>query len=190
LQIITFLKEFGLSESEINLLAPLGKEVIVPANQLLFGADKVFNEFWFVQQGILRAYRIIDGNDFTYAFFLPGDIAVDYESYLKGVESNHFVESLSETVYLKFDKKKVEALYEEHPRIERIARAMAEKAYLRAVGRLKEFQTDSLESRYLHLISQHVELFKTAPLQHIASFLGAKPQSLSRVRAKLANKIY
>ncbi len=187
---ITFLKKFGLSDTEINLLMPLGKEVVVPANQLLFSGNKVFSEFWFIKQGLLRSYRIKEGNDFTYAFFLPGDFAVDFESYLKNVESDHFFESLSETVYLKFDKKKVEALYEHHPRIERIARTMAEKAYLTAVERLKEFQSDSLESRYLHLISQNVELFKAAPLQHIASFLGAKPQSLSRVRAKLANKIY
>lgn len=187
---IEFLNKFGLSASEIDLLIPMGKEVTVPANQLLFSGNKVFGEFWFIKQGLIRSYRIKDGNDFTYSFFLPGDIAVDYESYLKELESDHFFESLSETVYLKFDKKKIEALYESHPRIERIARAMAEKAYLRAVERLKEFQSDSLESRYLHLISQNVELFKAAPLQHIASFLGAKPQSLSRVRAKLANKFY
>lgn len=187
---ITFLKQFGLSDEEIDLLLPLGREVLVPANQLLFSGDKVFREFWFIKQGLIRSYRIKDGNDFTYSFFLPGDIAVDYESYLKGAESDHFFESLSETVYIRFDKKQVEALFEAHPRIERIARAMAEKAYLRAVERLKEFQSDSLESRYLHLVSQNVELFKTAPLQHIASFLGAKPQSLSRVRAKLANKFY
>lgn len=187
---IDFLKGFGLTETEIALVAGLGKEVKVAPNQLLFGADKVFNEFWFIKQGMIRAYRIIDGNDFTYSFFLPGEIAVDYESYLKGSQSQFYMESISETSYYRFDKSKIEALYDQYPRIERIARAMAEKAYLRAVERVKEFQTDSLEIRYLNLISQNVTLFKLAPLQHIASFLGVKPQSLSRVRAKIANKPY
>lgn len=187
---IVFLKQFGLSQEEMDLVLPLATEVRVEANQLLFSADKVFDKFWFVQEGIIRAYRLIDGNDFTYSFFLPGDICVDYESYLKGTESNHFFEALSDSVYLKFDKQAIEALFETHPRIERIARAMAEKAYLRAVERLKEFQSDSLEVRYLNLISQNHALFQSAPLQHIASFLGVKPQSLSRIRARLANKYY
>lgn len=67
------------------------------------------------------------------------------------------------------------------------SRKMAESAYLKLLGRLREFQTETLEQRYLRLIDQNEEVFKQAPLQHIASYLGVKPQSLSRIRAKLSN---
>jgi hypothetical protein len=67
---------------------------------------------------------------------------------------------------------------------------MAEKAYLSAAERLKQHQTDSLKTRYLALISKNPQLFRDVSLRHIASYLGVKPQSLSRIRAEIAGKNY
>lgn len=185
-----FLKEFKLSEEEQELVCSMAVEKEYKAHEVLFHADRVFDHFLFIEEGMIRVYRIIDGNDFTYSFFLPGEICVDFQSYLQLVQSNHYFESLVPTRIFRFEKEKIEALFNDYPRIERIAREMAEKAYLKAVERVKEFQTESLETRYLRLIQNQEELFKAAPLQHIASYLGVKPQSLSRIRAKIVNKFY
>lgn len=185
-----FLKQFNLTTEEIELVSALAVVQEFKSNETIFNADKIFDYFWYIEKGMVRSYRLIDGDDFTYAFFLPGDLCVDYESYLQRKVSNHYFETLDHTIVYRFEKEKIEQLFEAHPRIERIAREMAEKAYIRAVERLKEFQTETLEARYLNLISNHEELFKAAPLQHIASFLGVKPQSLSRIRAKIVNKHY
>lgn len=185
-----FLKEFNLSEEELELVCSLAVEKEYKVHEVLFHADRVFDHFLFMEEGMIRAYRIIDGNDFTYSFFLPGEICVDFQSYLQRIQSNHYFETLVPTRIFRLEKEKIEALFNEHPRIERIAREMAEKAYIKAVERLKEFQTESLETRYLRLIQNQEELFKAAPLQHIASYLGVKPQSLSRIRAKIVNKFY
>lgn len=185
-----FLQEFHLSEEELELVCNLAVQKEYKAHEMLFHADRVFDYFFFIEEGMIRSYRIIDGNDFTYSFFLPGEIGVDFQSYLQRIPSNHYFETLVPTRLFRFEKERIEELFNEHPRIERIARAMAEKAYIRAVERLKEFQTESLETRYLRLIENQEELFKAAPLQHIASYLGVKPQSLSRIRARIANKFY
>lgn len=186
----SFLNEFQLSKEEFELVCELAVAKEYKAHEVIFQADRVFDYFIFVEEGMIRSFRLVDGNDYTYSFFLPGEICVDFQSYLQGVESNHFFETLVPTRIVRCEKAKIEALFNEHPRIERIAREMAEKAYIKAVERLKEFQVESLETRYLRLIENQEELFKSAPLQHIASYLGVKPQSLSRIRAKLANKFY
>ncbi len=67
---------------------------------------------------------------------------------------------------------------------------MAEHAYLSATERLKQFQAGDLETRYKNLLSRDPELFQKIPQYHIASYLGVKPQSLSRLKAKLAGKSY
>lgn len=184
----TFLKQFNLNAEEIALMQHLGCE-----EEFLFGEDistydRNVDHFYFVQSGLIRSYRIIDGDDFTYTFYLPGDICVDYESVLKKSPSEHYFQVLAPTKVIKYSYSKIEYLFEDHPRIERIARKMAESAYIRLIERVKEFQSDTLEKRYLNLIQNHEDIFQAAPLQHIASYLGVKPQSLSRIRAKIVGK--
>lgn len=180
-----FLQSFGLSEEEIALMSDLGKEEKLAFGSELSNFGHVAESFYFVKKGMIRSYRIIDGDDFTYNFFLPGDICVDLESYLKKTPSGLYMEAAAHTELIRCRFSQVVPLFEEHPRIQRIALKMAEAAYLRVLERMKEFQSDSLEQRYLNLIKKHEELFRNAPLQHIASYLGVKPQSLSRIRAKI-----
>ena len=42
------------------------------------------------------------------------------------------------------------------------------------------------EERYLRFFSQNSELFNSVPLQYLASMLGMTPETLSRLRKKLA----
>lgn len=43
------------------------------------------------------------------------------------------------------------------------------------------------KERYLNLIKETPELLQYVPLKHIASYLWITPQSLSRIRAKIAS---
>lgn len=183
-----FLQQFNLNEQEVFLMERLGKEETFRAGEDISSFNRKADHFYFIKNGLIRSYRIIDGDDFTFNFFLPGDICVDYESILKKTSSQHYFQVLTPTEVIKYSYSQVESLFEEYPRIERIARKMAESAYIRLTGRVKEFQSDTLEQRYLNLIENHEGIFHLAPLQHIASYLGVKPQSLSRIRAKIVNK--
>lgn len=185
---ITFLKQFNLTDEERNLVLQLGTPISFEKGEDLSLHGKVAQHFYFMQSGLIRSYRLLDGDDFTYNFFMPGNICVDFESILTQEPSQHFFEVLSPAKVLKFSWKEFEKLFENHPRIERIARKMSEEAYLHLLSRVRDFQSDTLEQRYLKLIEHNEEIFQQAPLQHIASYLGVKPQSLSRIRAKIAGK--
>ncbi|WKN46338.1 Crp/Fnr family transcriptional regulator [Tunicatimonas pelagia] len=162
----------------------------VEANSIFFSASEPFSKLLFLEKGLVRSYRVIDGKDITFYFFTAGEFAVDYESFLKESESSLFFEALVDCDYLEFSKSTIEALYDSFPAFERVGRIMAEQAYLSATSRVKELQAESLQDRYLKLLARNPELFQQIPQYHIASYLGVKPQSLSRVRAKLTGKIY
>ncbi len=51
-----------------------------------------------------------------------------------------------------------------------------------------EFKTSSREQRYLNLLQSRPDLILRAPQQQLASYLGIKPQSLSRLRARILEK--
>jgi Mn-dependent DtxR family transcriptional regulator len=46
---------------------------------------------------------------------------------------------------------------------------------------------DTPEERYLKLIAERPKVMERIPLHHIASYLGIKPESLSRIRKRLAD---
>lgn len=174
----------------MEALTRVGVRKTLPTKSHLFWAGNQMRHLWFVESGLVRAYRILEGEDYTFFFFPKGQFAVDFESYLTGQVSPLFLETLFPTEVWEFAKVDLYTLYQQHPAMERLGRLMAERAYLSATQRLKQHQTASLESRYKALIDQAPELFQQVPQYHIASYLGVKPQSLSRLKARMAGRTY
>ena len=50
---------------------------------------------------------------------------------------------------------------------------------------LAEFKMASPEERYLNMLKNRPDLLKRVPQHQIASYLGIKPESLSRIRKRI-----
>ena len=166
---------------------PKGQKKI-KKGELVFPKEKVLNKLLFVTKGLIRSYRRVDEEELTYYFFAANDFACDFASFLDEKPTSFIFEALTETSGIEFNKSEILDLYRTDPKFEKLGRLMAERAYLIVTSRLKEFQTDDLETRYLKLMNRSPELFLTVPQRHIASMLGLQPQSLSRIKAKLAKQ--
>ncbi len=175
---------------ELTAFEAVASQRTFKKNALISREGEVFDKLYFVKSGIVRSYRLIEGQDFTYFFFFANEFAVDFQSYLTQTQSPFFLEALAETEVYFFPKSDIDALYERYPKFEKIGRLMAENAYLSAADRLKQHQTDDLKTRYLNLISKSPNLFQSVPQHFIASYLGVKPQSLSRIKAEISGKKY
>lgn len=62
------------------------------------------------------------------------------------------------------------------------------RSYYASLKRLTAAQAGSPEEKYLALSRQQPELFQRVPMHYIASYLGIEPESLSRLRKRLAEK--
>ena len=51
-----------------------------------------------------------------------------------------------------------------------------------------EFKTSTPEERYLNVLKTRPDLIQRAPQHQIASYLGIKPESLSRIKKRITNK--
>ena len=65
---------------QIFLKSATKKEVA--KNTILFQPQKVNRKCLFIESGMLRGYRIVDGKDYTHHFFKPNWFATDFESFL------------------------------------------------------------------------------------------------------------
>ena len=185
------LERFGkFTKDEINAFERIGQFRSVSAKTMLFTGNQIFNKLFFIKSGIVRSFRLIDGEDYTYFFFSANEFAVDYQSFLTDTISPLIFETLTNAELYVFQKQDIYKIYDTHPKFEKIGRLMAEYAYLSAAERLKQHQTDDLKTRYLKLIAKNPALFQIVPQHYIASYLGVKPQSLSRIRAEISGKKY
>lgn len=71
---------------------------------------------------------------------------------------------------------------------ERFGRLLAEHFFNHSQGRTEDLLFLTHEKRYLNLLEEHPNIVKRVQAYHIASYLGVKNQSLSRIRKRLAEK--
>ena len=60
--------------------------------------------------------------------------------------------------------------------------------YIRSQQRIDELVLDSAEKRYQKFERHYEKYLQRIPLNVLASYVGVKPQSLSRIRNKIAKK--
>lgn len=74
------------------------------------------------------------------------------------------------------------------PKFEIMCRILSEELLAKQRIDFDEFKTSSPEQRYLNLLQKRPDLIQRVPQYQLASYLGIKPQSLSRLRARIHEK--
>lgn len=173
-----------ISDEEYELFLTKGKLAYYKKGEHLLVTGTFVKKIFFINQGFVRGYRLIDGTDVTHHFFQENWFATDYEAFITGNTSKLFLQALNDTTVYIFDKKTLSSFCNQHVKFEKIRTIIAEKAYLLMVERLKNLQTKDLKERYSNLIQNHPDLFNLVSQRYIASYLGVTPQSLSRIKNK------
>lgn len=175
-------------EEEVDALIGSAHIVKVPAKENILDPDSVFDQFWFIKEGMVRAYRIVNGKDYTVDFFTSGQFVWDWNGLDRKVSNSNGYETLFPTIYYYWNREDFLALLEKYPHLVNWRRHSTEVVFLEAVERLRAFQTMSLKERYSRLRDMHGDLINKVPQYHIASYLGVKPQSLSRIKNTIIQK--
>lgn len=153
---------------------------------LLLHSGEVCEQVWFIGRGLVRAYFLKDGEEVTQQFFFEGNYTTDYESFLTRQPSQLHLHALESTLLLGLHREAMHRLYAADPGAERMGRRIAEEIFISVSRRNRSFLLDSAEKRYLDLLRERPKVMQRVPQRHIASYLGVKPESLSRIRARVA----
>lgn len=81
-----------------------------------------------------------------------------------------------------------EEVFKKFPKFETICRIVSEKLIVKSQIDFADFKTSSPEQRYLNLMKERPDLIQRVPQYQLASYLGIKPESLSRLRARIVSK--
>jgi CRP-like cAMP-binding protein len=104
------------------------------------------------------------------------------------IEITHCMECCLDSSLVVGNREKEEDLYRRFPKLETISRKVMEKVFAEQQEIMASYTTDSPEQRYIKLLKSRSDLFRTIPQYHIASYIGVKPESLSRIRKRISQK--
>jgi CRP/FNR family transcriptional regulator, anaerobic regulatory protein len=182
-------KLVGLTIEEFNDFKKLFVAVDIKKMDHLFSEGDCVRELYFINNGLLRGYYIKEGQEFRTNFFYGPIFATDIFAIRNKSKTLFNIQAVKNCECYKANFEDVEELMEKHPNIRIMLFKFYELIYMNAVDTKTSFLFDSQQERYLKLLQQEPELFKDIPLHYIASYLGIKPETLSRIRKKLKEPV-
>jgi CRP-like cAMP-binding protein len=154
--------------------------------KILIEQGSVSDKCYFVLKGLVRQYGInMDGEEVTYNFYSEEDAIVLFNQSNMGLPSLYTLECVEDCVLVVGDLESEEKAYEKHEDLQDVTMKMVEAM----MGDLQDyhhrFMSSSPEQRYLNLLDERPDLIDRAPQHQIASYLGIKPESLSRIKRRI-----
>ncbi|MBL7899730.1 MAG: Crp/Fnr family transcriptional regulator [Crocinitomicaceae bacterium] len=175
-----------LSDDEVKAISSTMTIKEFEKGTLLLREGEISSEAYFVLEGCVRQYYLVDGEEKTNNFFTEGQWVVSIKSISQGTPSDHFIECCTDSKLVVGNRDKEEDLYKKFPRLESVSRKVMEKVFAEQQEIMGTYLTDSPEQRYLKLLKSRPDLFQKIPQYQIASYIGVKPESLSRIRKRIA----
>ena len=155
--------------------------------QYLLQAGDVCKVTAFVEKGALRSYTVDEnGVEHITQFAIEGWFISDLYSMFSGEPSTLNIDAIEDSELVLISKASNEELLRSIPKFETFQREMITNAYIALQRRLSAIPTMSIDERYLTFMKQYPEIAQKVPQHMIASYLGLTPETLSRVRRRIA----
>jgi CRP-like cAMP-binding protein len=183
-------KAVNMDADAFNLSLPYWKIKAYKKGEFYNEYHNVCKHLGFIIHGVFRIYRIDDytSEEKNMLFFSKGKFVASYTSFLSQQPCNYYTASVDTSLILYIHIDHLNKLYSESHQWERFGRYIAENAFHQLMANTEGFLFKSAEERYQEMMAQHPEIFSTVPLYHLASYLGIKAPSLSRIRKRMVGK--
>jgi CRP-like cAMP-binding protein len=182
-----FSKISSLSKEESAAIAKSMQTKAIAKGEYLLKEGQISENTYFVLEGCIREFILSDGEEKTTNFFFEEQWAISLNSLSTNKPATHNWVCIEDTTVVVGNEKQAQELFKEFPRFETISRAIMEAAFAEQKEALTTYYTDSPEQRYRKLLKSKPGLIQRIPQYHLASYIGIKPESLSRIRKRISS---
>lgn len=176
------------TQEERDTIEELSNVKEIKKGEIIIREGQHVDTCYHVIKGCLRQYRSVEGEERTVAFYTEDDSLISMSTNSHKYISKFNVECMEDCTLSIMTAENEREMYKRFPKIESISRMSLEQMIKQNQERFADFMISTPEERYLSLIEKRPSLLTRIPQYHLASFLGIKPESLSRIRKRLAQK--
>ncbi|PXY44228.1 Crp/Fnr family transcriptional regulator [Flavobacterium hydrophilum] len=177
-----FIDKLGLEMHHLEKFISLSRAKSLKKKEHLIQEGAVCEFVGFVISGKLRSYVQNDNQEFNNDFYLQNSLVTAYTSYLTQSQTNCNIEALSDTQIVYITHKQFNTLIEEDVHFLKLAKYISDVFFIKKCKRETSFLKNSATERYELLCKTYPGIEQEISQYHIASYLGIKPESLSRIK--------
>jgi CRP-like cAMP-binding protein len=183
--IVEFLSQYiELTKEEIKILSNQSFIQSFNKGTILLSEGKMAKECFFILQGCVMSYYLVDG-EFKVTEFFTESQPITPVSYTTKKPSEYFLECLDDCIISIGTPERTAELMSKLPRLAAMGANIMEEQLANQRMKYDEFIKLSPEDRYQNLQKTSPDLLNRVPQYLIASYLGIKPETLSRIRKRL-----
>lgn len=177
-------KYIELTDEEKMTIIDFGIFKHFPKGTILLEQGKFTKDSYIVIKGCLRTYYLIDGEEKTSEFYTEMDTLAPISA-VHNKPSEYTIVCVEDCI-LGISNPEIEiATFEKYPRLETVCRLVSEDLVAKNQAAFDLFKLSSPEERYQQLLKTRPDLIQRVPQHQIASYLGMKPETLSRIRKRM-----
>jgi len=178
-----------LEEKEIELIKSSFKPLYLTKGDFFLEAGKINKHVGFLHKGLVRYFVYKDGEESTFEFTKQGEFIADYQSFNNKTESIQNIQAIEDCEMLIINFDNVQTIFNTTNNGNLIGRLIIEHRFDVMVNQLLAIYMQNHEDRYQSFIMHYSDLTQRIPQYLIASYVGVKPESLSRIRRRFTKNI-
>ena len=176
-------KQIKLTEEQYTHLVSIVKTIDLKKKQYLIQSGSTCSFIGFVETGLLRSFIQKDGDEINIDFYLSNAFVSAYTSFLTQTPANGSIQALVDTKVHLISYADYQNLLKSNDGWYKLGKYVSDTLFIRKCKREASLLMDSANERYQMLIQNYPAIEQLVPQYHIASYLGIKPESLSRIKS-------
>ncbi len=157
--------------------------------KLLLKEGAVCDYIYFIVKGAVRGFIKEEDKDITTWITIEGEMVTSIASLDGRGPSMDNMQAIEDTILLALSYEDLENMYEQFPESNIITRKLLQHYYSDAESRAFIARMSGADNKYRYFLQRHEPLANRIPLTYIASFLGIRNETLSKVRKRLADEL-
>lgn len=184
--IFEFLSKYiTLTEQEKKIISDSKFIRSFPKGTVLLKEGDLPKECYFIMQGCIYSYYLVEGELKVTEFFTEGQ-PITPVGYTTKASSSYYLECAEDCILSMGSEERTAAIMQKIPRLALLGGELMEDELASQRIKYDNFVKLTPEQRYKKLQEDSPELLNRVPQYLIASYLGIKPESLSRIRKRLS----
>ncbi|MDF2189699.1 Crp/Fnr family transcriptional regulator [Paraflavitalea sp. CAU 1676] len=162
------------------------KPLRVAKDTLLDEAGKIPTYHNFIVSGYMRKYYVNDkGEEVTVDLNNGPRFFTSYYSFVKQTIAEEYIQCITDCEILRITKADADSSAKTSYTQKDFTIKLFQQIQEEDRERMNDLATLTAEQRYVKLVKECPNIIQNVPLKYIASYLGIKPESLSRIRREM-----